>query len=202
MQIDIKTELCELFLKYHSDKCPQIGHSYSPHYYEILKNEKNNFINILEIGVGNNELMKPLSGEKYQIGGSLKALRDFFPKSKIYGLDIRRDVLFSDERIECLYTDQSSQEQLHKTMEQIKNNNKNLYFDLIIDDGSHIIEHMVLSFEILSFYLKTGGIYIIEDIKRKDLETFLNLNIDKFEIIKVHTGFFNQWDNFVAYKKL
>ena len=48
--INHNTELCDLFFKYCSDKCPLIGHSYSPHYYELLKNEKENFLNILEIG--------------------------------------------------------------------------------------------------------------------------------------------------------
>ena len=46
------TELCELFYKYKSDKCPKILHSYSPKYYEILKDYKESFKYILEIGVG------------------------------------------------------------------------------------------------------------------------------------------------------
>ena len=199
----MKTELCEYFKKYSSDKCPEIGHSYSTHYYELFKDGKDKFTDILEIGIGNNELMKPLYGEKYIIGGSLKALRDFFKNATIYGLDIRKDVFFTEERIKCFYTDQSSSEELHKTIDNIKKslNKNNLTFDLIIDDGSHIVEHMVLSFETLHQYLKIGGLYIIEDIKRKDLKIFTDLKIKNFEIIKVHMGNSSQ-DDFIAYRKI
>ena len=33
-EFNIKTELCEIFYKYKSDKCPKIKHSYSPEYYK------------------------------------------------------------------------------------------------------------------------------------------------------------------------
>jgi len=200
----MKTELCEYFLKYFSDKCPDIAHSYSPHYYELFKDLKYTYENILEIGIGNNELMKPLYGEKYVVGGSLKALRDFFENAKIYGLDIREDVLFTEERIECFYTDQSSSEELHKTINKIKNNtNKDdLTFDLIIDDGSHIVDHMKLSFEVLAnSYLKVGGLYIIEDIKFHELPIFINLETNEFVIKKIHGGTF-EWDSFVVFQKI
>lgn len=196
------TELCELFNKYHSDKCPKVGHSYSPHYYDLLKDGKNTFLNVLEIGIGNNELMRPLYGEKYVIGGSLKAFKDFFINANIFGVDIREDVLFSDERITCFYTDQSNSDELHKTINKIKkiNNDENLNFDLIIDDGSHIVDHMILSVKTLGIYLKSNGIYIIEDIKRVDLDIFINLELTGFEIVKVHRGYTGQ-DDFIAYLK-
>ena len=103
------TELCELFYKYKSDKCPEIFHSYSPHYYEILKDYKYSFENILEIGVGTNEVMKPISSEGYIIGSSLRGWRDFFPNGRVFGLDIANHVLFDDERINCFFTDQSQE---------------------------------------------------------------------------------------------
>jgi hypothetical protein len=196
------TELCELFVKYHSDKCPQVGHSYSPHYYDLLKDGKETFLNILEIGIGNNELMKPLYGENYIIGGSLKAFNEFFINANIFGVDIRKDVLFSEGRIKCFYTDQSNSKELHKTIKEIKkiNDDENLKFDLIIDDGSHITNHMILSFNTLGEYLKSNGIYIIEDIKREELNVFINLELNGFEIIKIHRGNTGQ-DDFVAFRK-
>jgi len=196
------TELCDYFFKYHSDKCPQVGHSYSPHYYELLKDGKETYLNVLEIGIGNNELMKPLYGERYIVGGSLKAFNDFFINANIYGLDIREDVLFSEKRIKCFYTDQSNSEELVKSINVIKksSNNKDLEFDLIIDDGSHIFDHMVLTFKTLGKYLKLGGIYIIEDIKRFELDLFLNMKISGFEMIKIHRGNTGQ-DDFIAYRK-
>ena len=196
------TELCDYFFKYHSDKCPQVGHSYSPHYYELLKDGKETYLNVLEIGIGNNELMKPLYGERYIVGGSLKAFNDFFINANIYGLDIREDVLFSEKRIKCFYTDQSNSEELVKSINVIKksSNDEDLEFDLIIDDGSHIFDHMVLTFRTLCKYLKHNGIYIIEDIKRFELDLVLNMEISGFEMIKIHRGNTGQ-DDFIAYRK-
>ena len=36
--------------------------------------------------------------------------------------------------------------------------------DVIVDDGSHVSAHVILSFETLYPSLKPGGIYIVEDI--------------------------------------
>lgn len=195
------TELCKLFYKYKSDKCLDIFHSYSPAYYEILKNYKDKFKYILEIGVGTYELMKSISGSDYQIGSSLRAWRDFFPNSMVFGLDIDSRVLFEDERLKCFYTDQSKQESLENTISNI-----NLFlgdvieYDFIIDDGSHVVEHMILTFHSLKKYLKKGGIYIIEDIKYKDLNIFKSLDSGDLKIIYVHSGNF-EWDSFIAFEK-
>jgi hypothetical protein len=196
------TELCELFFKYRSDKCPKIFHTYSPLYYDILKNNKYDYKNILEIGVGTNEVMKPISGEEYQIGSSLRAWRDFFPNANIFGLDIKKDVLFKDDRIECYYTDQSDSNELEKTISLIAQNQsiKNLDFDLIIDDGSHVVNHMILTFNTLKKYLKKGGIYIIEDIKKHEIPIFIDLSDENFEILKISEGNWD-WDAFVVFKK-
>ena len=70
----------------------------------------------------------------------------------------------------------------------------------IVDDGSHIIEHMVLTFNTLKKYLKKGGVYIIEDIKRPDLEFFEKLESDGMNIIFKHDGKWD-WDSFLAFKK-
>ena len=40
---------------------------------------------------------------------------------------------------------------------------KNTDFDIIIDDGSHIMEHQVLTLQKTFPHLKTGGVYICED---------------------------------------
>jgi hypothetical protein len=94
-------------------------------------------------------------------------------------------------------------DELEKTIKNIKDykNNDNLLFDMILDDGSHITEHMVLSFNTFKKYLKLNGLYIIEDIQIKDLHLFENLESDDMVIVKIHKGF-SEWDSFVAYKKV
>lgn len=196
------TELCKIFEEYKSDKCPNIFHSYSIEYFNILKDKKHNIKNVLEIGVGTNEIMNPICGESYKIGASLKSWRDFFPNSRIIGLDINKEVLFEDERIKCFYVDQSNEISLEKTIENINEYyNENIEYDLIIDDGSHIKEHMILTFETYKKYLKSGGLYIIEDIKFNELPIFINLETNEFVIKKIHDGTF-EWDSFVVFQKI
>ena len=43
-------------------------------------------------------------------GASLKAFRDFFEKSKVYGADIDRKILFKDKRILTEYVDRTDLE--------------------------------------------------------------------------------------------
>ena len=199
----METELCKIFYKYKSDKCSKINHSYSPEYYNHLNPYRDTFTTILEVGIGNDKLMKPICGNDYILGASLKSWEEFFPNAKIYGLDILRDVLFSENRVSCFYTDQSNENELNKTIDEIRNvnNDSNLLFDLIIDDGSHIVDHMLLTFKTLSKYLKVDGLYIIEDIQRKDLDIFTNIKLTDFEILKIYMGNRND-DDFIIYKKI
>lgn len=199
----METELCKIFYKYKSDKCSKINHSYSPEYYKYLNPYRETFTNILEVGIGNDKLMKPICGNDYILGASLKSWEEFFPNAKIYGLDILRDVLFSENRVSCFYTDQSNENELDKTIDEIRNvnNDSNLLFDLIIDDGSHIVDHMLLTFKTLSKYLKVDGLYIIEDIQRKDLDIFTNIKLTDFEILKIYMGNRDD-DDFIIYKKI
>lgn len=182
------TELCEFFLKHKSDKCPQINHNYSGSYYELLKDKKESFKDILEIGIGNLNLMVPICGKEYIPGASLRAWRDFFPNANVFGLDIDKSVLFFEERISCFYTDQSDEIALVKTVEEIrisKNVNK-ISFDLIIDDGSHVPSHMKKSLDVLSKYLSPGGFYIIEDLMHSDMSFFENYEVNDLKFYKVH----------------
>jgi len=59
---------------------------------------------------------------------------------------------------------------------------------------------MILTFQTLKKYLRTGGIYVIEDIKFKDLEIFKELETDEYKIIHTHSGNL-EWDSFVAFIK-
>ncbi len=193
------TELCEIFYKYGSDKCPKIYHSYSPMYYDLLKGFKQQFTSILEIGVGNYELMTKVSGDRYCIGSSLKAWRDFFPNAKIFGLDINTIDFFIDDRIYLYYTDQSKEEALEKTMIEISQHHE-AKFDLILDDGSHVLEDMFTSFRRLFTYVKQHGFYIIEDIKKVEMDYFLKMDLQGGKFVKVFEGNFD-WDGFVVIQK-
>jgi demethylmacrocin O-methyltransferase len=52
-------------------------------------------------------------------------------------------------------------------------------FDLIVDDGSHINEHVIKTFEILFPKLKKGGIYVVEDTQTAYWEEYGGSSSDK-----------------------
>ena len=193
--ISPKTDLCRLFEKHLSDKCPLISHSYSKGYYELLNDHRESFKSILEIGIGSYELMSPIAGKDYKPGASLRAWREFFPNADIYGFDINSNVLFSEDRIKCFYADQSRKESLVDAVKRA-----GCKFDLIIDDGSHMIEDQTLTFHTLAEYVNPNGYYIIEDVARSQINFFTFYKVPDFYIYKIHKGFY-YWDGFVAYRK-
>ena len=152
-----ETPLCRLAWKYKADKTPRISHKYTPAYHEILKDIRASAQNILEIGIGNSDLMIPISGDEYVPGASLRMWRDYFPNATVYGCDILESVLFEDERIKTFWVDQSSEEILKERVPELE-------FDMILDDGSHLLPHMITSFKALWSRVKPGGYYIIEDM--------------------------------------
>lgn len=184
---DLLTKLCE---KYLADKCPKFGHSYSPLYNSILNSYRSKIKNVLEIGIGNIPLMSPIIGQEYKPGASLYVWREYFPNATINGCDILNQVLFEDDRIKTFFIDQSSRESLETLVQST--------FDIIIDDGSHVPEHMKLSYEVLWPTISPGGFYIIEDIKGRELEEFVNLN--PTECVFKHEGTWH-WDSFVVFRK-
>lgn len=169
-----KTELCLLFEKYGSDKCDSIFHTYSRFYYSLFLPQRDSVKNFLEIGVGTKDIMVPIVGSDYKEGASLKAWRDFFPNAMVYGLDIDESVLFEENRIKCYPVDQSQESSLIQTTNRIFQENAINSFDVIIDDGSHISQHMLCSINVMFQYLVKNGIYIIEDIKDHEVSLFLN----------------------------
>ena len=59
----------------------------------------------------------------------------------------------------------------------------NSELDIIIDDGSHINEHVIRTFQYLFPKLKSGGIYVVEDTQTSYRQDYggddKNLNNDK-----------------------
>jgi hypothetical protein len=135
----------EIFGKqYGTDKIHQ--HGYHRFYNKELleyKNMKN--IGVLEIGV-----------EGF---GSINMWKSYFPDAYIYGIDINKE--YKDDAIQVFKADQSD----INSLENIKNQLNHPIF-YINDDGSHVPEHQLMTFDYLfSNVLQEGGVYIIEDIE-------------------------------------
>jgi len=139
-------------------------------YFKDLR-DKN--INILEIGVKNGE--------------SLRLWSKYFKNANIIGVDLNPECLKEKDEnlnIDIIIGDQSDP----KTFEKIKDTK----FDIIIDDGSHVFNHMITSYLILWQNLKLGGLYFIEDTSMTFHDNFLGypqhrLTWDKFIIGAIRT---------------
>lgn len=160
-------DLAELFNKYGSDKD---RNGYAQVYYTLFANKCNDNIVLLEIGIGTmipgvHSSMHDYSLEGYKPGGSLRAWRDFFPNGRIIGVDVQPDTQFDDEpRIETYICNSTKASELTELISNLKIDDEDLKFDIIIDDGSHYDMDQLQTLRNFYPYLKDGGIYIIEDI--------------------------------------
>lgn len=134
--------LDELGLKYGTDKSSS-GHNYLKSYEMFLESMRDKALTILEIGVWE--------------GSSLKMWKEYFRSSVIIGVDIEDKKQYEDIRIATDRCDQSNAKDLIRIGEYYG------LFDIITDDGSHHADHQILSFETLFPYLKSKGMYVIED---------------------------------------
>ena len=122
-----------------------LGHDYAVHYDNVLKNLE--VSTMLEIGVS--------------WGASIKMWDEYFDrKTLIYGVDINekrfRRKNLETPNIKIRLGDQGSIPFLEGF--------KDISFDFIVDDGSHRMKHQQVSFKTLFKYLRSGGVYVIEDL--------------------------------------
>lgn len=133
---------------YKSDKWGT--HFYTKHYNTHFKKYKFKKIKLFEIGVGGYHF-------PYVGGNSLRMWKRYFPFGKIFSLDIYDKSFIEEKRIKIFKGSQTDEILLDQIIDQIGAP------DIIIDDGSHINEHVIKTFSILFPKLKNGGIYVIED---------------------------------------
>ena len=141
------TELTKLANYHHSDKgtTADSKHAFTEIYDQFFRNIRQDAINILEVGVFN--------------GASMRMYYDYFPNAKIIGADIIDKPEYQNDRISCVVFDQSNPNELMDFVDESE-----ILFDIIIDDGSHHMEDQQITLYYLSKVLKSGGIYIVEDL--------------------------------------
>lgn len=127
-------------LKHGTDKIAQ--HGYHRFYDFFLKHLRTRKIKMLEIGIEDRH--------------SLDLWLEYFPRAFVYGID--KDIHSLGKRYQIFKCRQEDTEALSSL--------KLVDLDFIIDDGSHVPEHQLESFNYLFMNsLKPGGIYIIEDVE-------------------------------------
>lgn len=170
------TPLCELMAMHGSDKSAICNlhhghHNYSTFYYELFKNVRNSELRIFELGIGSkNPTGKSNMGLDGKPGASLRAWCDFFPAARVYGADIDRDCLFSEDRIMTFYCDQCDRKSINELWEMQE---LQMGFDVIIEDGYHNFHANKLFFEASAHKLNVGGVYIMEDLILTDLVHYI-----------------------------
>lgn len=131
----------------------QQGHGYAPYYDFLFGEMRHNPVRLLEIGVGGGE--------------SIKTWIEYFanPEARIFGVDVVKNTNpwnspeeMPDPRYRFNCGDQSDPTFLACLLADRGP------FDIVIDDGSHMIKDIVASFRVLWPALCAGGLYCVEDI--------------------------------------
>jgi hypothetical protein len=163
--------------------------NYDDYYSEIFSLSKNKIQNVFELGIGScdidNQYNMNFLGKKYIPGASLKVWKDYFLNANIFGADIDKNTLFSEDRIKTSWVDQTNKETI---IDMYKNFGVEK-FDIMIDDGCHRYNETINFFENSIDNLANDGIYIIEDIapsqRKKFLNYFKNTNY-KIKVVNFH----------------
>jgi len=127
-------------------------HFYTPHYERHFSEYRDQRVNVLEIGVGG--YAHPSRG-----GESLRMWKAYFHRGLIYGLDLHDKSALDRPRIETIQGDQSDAQMLSAIAAEIGP------LDIVIDDGSHLSDHVLTSFAALFPSMASGGVYVIEDLQ-------------------------------------
>jgi cephalosporin hydroxylase len=95
-----------------------------------------------------------------QRGASLRMWEEFLPNATIFAIDINPACTqFATDRTKVSIGDQSSPAFLKTVVDEARQP-----FDMIIDDGSHRMDHHQASLTYLWPHLREGGWYAIEDL--------------------------------------
>jgi hypothetical protein len=121
------------------------AHSYIAVYERLLEPYRTLDITLLEIGVWQ--------------GGSLLLWADYFPSGRIVGMDVNLSAVLAAvhevSQIVLIEGNATRAECIDRAISGV---------DIVIDDGSHVIEEQLSSFLAIAPRLRAGGLYVIEDI--------------------------------------
>jgi len=163
LRVNMFKKLTEIGLKHGTDKA--YFHLFTEFYNDFFETYLNKEINILEIGIAT--------------GKSILMLKEYFPKSTVYAIDINEDSvnLNLGDGINKYLCSQDDFEKLNKIFENLK-------FDIIIEDGSHMTSHQQSSLGFFFNFLNKNGIYICEDLHTSYITNFIDTKITTIDIIE------------------
>jgi len=141
----MRQSLDSIGLTFGTDKASRY-HDYLNFYESFFAPLRDTPLTILEIGVLD--------------GASLKTWEAYFPEATIVGAEINAKAkVFERGRIKIELLDQSDVQELTNV------GMKYGPFDIVVEDGSHMLEHQITSLRTLFPFVKPDGIYIVEDLQ-------------------------------------
>lgn len=148
--------LQQLGLKYGTDKSEHTYHgvTYLDVYNRYFSEIRNDVKVFVEIGILN--------------GKSLKMWEEYFPNATIFGIDINPSCKqFESGRVKIFIGDQNDEIFLNDIKSKIGD------IDILLDDGSHITNHQIKTFNVLYPSVNSKGFYVVEDLSNS-YEEILN----------------------------
>jgi hypothetical protein len=134
----------QISLGYKSDK-GAIYHNYLEIYEKYFSKYRNSLKTFLEIGLWEGE--------------SLRMWREYFDVGHLVGIDILDLSHVRLANTTILQGDQSNRDDLNSII-----TNTFPQFDIIIDDGGHMMHQMQITLGTMFKYLSPDGVYVIEDL--------------------------------------
>lgn len=152
--------LTDLADRFGSDK-GSTKHRYTEFYHLLFNAYRDRPINFLEMGllVGGPEMGIDKDRETPDLP-SIRMWMEYFPKAQIHGLDISDFSWFEHERFTFHRCDMDDRKAIAKVAKKIGKD-----MDIVIDDASHASHHQQNAFLEIFPKLKSGAIYIIEDLR-------------------------------------
>jgi hypothetical protein len=147
LEVIVEDNKLQLILNKYNTKKNSKYNNYGKYYEKYLNNYINKQIRYLEIGVSRGE--------------SLFAMCEYFGDAKVIaGIDINPYSITIEDKKKKIFVEIGKQ---NNELFLKKVNDKYGSFDVIIDDGSHELDDILVSFNTLFPLLNDKGVYIIEN---------------------------------------
>jgi len=166
-------------------KTDKLEHGYIKIYENYFEKIRDKNLQILEIGIAD--------------GKSLLSWSEYFKNSIIVGIDIHKINLkekgLDKENIKVHQGSQSDEVFINDLLIKYK------YFDIIIDDGSHLTKDVIKSFHLLFSSLVNDGLYVVEDMQTS-YNHFFGGNPFDLKYSNSHMNFFKHLTDRLNYQEI
>ena len=166
-------------------KTDKLEHGYIKIYENYFEKIRDKNLQILEIGIAD--------------GKSLLSWSEYFKNSTIVGIDIHKINLkekgLDKKNIKVHQGSQNDEVFINDLLIKYK------YFDIIIDDGSHLKKDVIKSFHLLFPSLVINGLYVVEDMQTS-YNHFFGGNPFDLKYSNSHMNFFKHLTDSLNYQEI